>query len=758
MTGIVLAVAFGLGLLSVVLVGAGFVGGSAIALAMTLVIGVVYVLGAMEIRRFRAATAGLAAALAHIPQPLEGVGDWLASVPASLHNAVRLRIQGERVALPGPALTPYLVGLLVMLGMLGTFLGMVLTFKGAVFALEGSTDLQAIRSALAAPIKGLGLAFGTSVAGVATSAMLGLLSAISRRERADVARLLDQHLAVEFRPFSHRFQQQQTFDAIQAQSRALPAVVDTLQALLEGLERRSEQLGSQLLAQQAQFHEEAQRVSTTLAGSVAQSLQDSLAAGARAAGESLTPVVTQAMRDLAQESRQLHARASEAAQAQLTGMAAQFGATTATVADTWTASLAQQARSGEALVSGLGQALGAFTAQFEARAASLLVSVQASLAATQVQQTQADAARQQALTQSLVAMATGLQTAWQRVGAQAADQQQATAAALEQSARTIIERTQQQAGETLDAVAQLVARSEALVAARTASESHWVDQQAERMEQLAGLWRSALGDLRADEAARGDAAVARLEALRADAAVHAGAALARLDAVRSEEAARGQAAVERLGELQAALATHLATLGAALEAPLTRLLQTAAEVPQAAAGVITELRQEMSRMSERDNRSLEERTQLVARIGELLQMLQQTAGEQRAAIDHLASSAGATLERTGAQFSGALEAQLAQAQGVAAQVGASAVELSSLGESFGHGVQLFSASNERLLEALQRIEGAIGQSMARSDEQLAYYVAQAREVIDLSIASQQGIVEGLHRLDSRKAALPAGGN
>ena len=59
MTGIVLAVAFGLGLLSVVLVGAGFVGGSAIALAMTLVIGVVYVLGAMEIRRFRAATAGL---------------------------------------------------------------------------------------------------------------------------------------------------------------------------------------------------------------------------------------------------------------------------------------------------------------------------------------------------------------------------------------------------------------------------------------------------------------------------------------------------------------------------------------------------------------------------------------------------------------------------------------------------------------------------------------------------------------------------
>ena len=756
MIDLVLLVAFGLGLLSVVLVGAGFVGTSGIALAMTLFIGVVYVLGALEIRRFRAGTAGLAAALGQIPQPLNDLGDWLATVPAALRNTVRLRIEGERVALPGPALTPYLVGLLVMLGMLGTFLGMVLTFKGAVFALEGSTDLQAIRSALSAPIKGLGLAFGTSVAGVATSAMLGLLSAISRRERADVARVLDRHLLAEFRPFSHRHQQQQTFAAIQAQAQVLPVVAERLQALMDGLEQRSEQLGTQLLAQQAQFHEEAQRVSSALAASVAASLSDSLAAGARAAGESITPVVAQAMRDMAQESRQLHVRASDAAQARLDGLATRFSATTATVADTWMASLAQQARTGEALVSGLDAALGAFTERFEARTTTLLGSVQASLADSRRAQTEADQARQQALTQSLVAMAAALQTEWQRAGTLASGQQQATAAALEQSARTIIERTQQQAGETLDAVAQLVARSEALVAARTESESRWVTQQAERMEQLAGLWRSEIGTRRADEAARAAAALARLEALRADEAARADATLARMDALRSDEAARGAAAVARLGELQAALAAHLATLGAALEAPLTRLLQTASEVPQAAAGVITELRQEMGRLSERDNRALEERTQLVERIGTLLQTLQQTAGAQSAAIDRLVAAAGTSLERAGAQFTGTLEAQLAQAQGVAAQVGGSALELSSLGESFGHGVQIFSASNERLMEALQRIEGAITQSMARSDEQLAYYVAQAREVIDLSIAAQQGIVEDLRRLDGRKAAQPAG--
>ena len=90
----------------------------------------------------------LSGALADVTEPLADLNPWLQKLHPSLQTSVRLRIEGERVALPGPALTPYLVGLLVMLGMLGTFLGMVVTFKGAVFALEGSSDLQAIRAAL----------------------------------------------------------------------------------------------------------------------------------------------------------------------------------------------------------------------------------------------------------------------------------------------------------------------------------------------------------------------------------------------------------------------------------------------------------------------------------------------------------------------------------------------------------------------------------------------------------------------------------
>ena len=213
------AVAFAIGLVTVAWVGLGFVGSNWIALAMTAVIAGVYLFGALELRQYRAASAALSAALADIPQPLSSLGDWLERVPPTLRNAVRSRIEGERGGLPGPALTPYLVGLLVMLGMLGTFLGMVVTFKGAVFALEGSTDLQAIRSALAEPIKGLGLSFGTSVAGVAASAMLGLMSAISRRERQETGRQLDSRIATVLRPFSLVHQRQETFRALQAAGR-----------------------------------------------------------------------------------------------------------------------------------------------------------------------------------------------------------------------------------------------------------------------------------------------------------------------------------------------------------------------------------------------------------------------------------------------------------------------------------------------------------------------------------------------------------
>ena len=87
---------------------------------------------------------------------------------------------------------------------------------------------------------------------------------------------------------------------------------------------------------------------------------------------------------------------------------------------------------------------------------------------------------------------------------------------------------------------------------------------------------------------------------------------------------------------------------------------------------------------------------------------------------------------------------------IAAQVTASAVDVASLGETFGFAVRSFSETNDKLMAQLQSIEAAMAKSMTRSDEQLAYYVAQAREVVDLSLLSQKQVMEELQQLATRR--------
>ena len=60
--------------------------------------------------------------------------------------------------------------------------------------------------------------------------------------------------------------------------------------------------------------------------------------------------------------------------------------------------------------------------------------------------------------------------------------------------------------------------------------------------------------------------------------------------------------------------------------------------------------------------------------------------------------------------------------------------------------------HERLLERLDGIGATLDATATRSDEQLAYYVAQAREVVDLSLSAQRQITVDLQRLAGADAA------
>ena len=447
--------AFILGLFAVVWVAIGYIGGHLLAFSVSCVIAAVYLAGALEMRRFHENTTALAKALGNIPEDIGHIGEWLQQVPAALQNAVRLRIEGERVALPGPGITPYLVGLLVLLGMLGTFLGMVVTLNGAVLALESTTDLQTIRSALAAPVKGLGVAFGTSVAGVATSAMLGLISALCRRDRLQVGQLLDSKIASVLRNFSLTHQRQETFKALQAQSQALPELVGKLDAMMNQMAEQSRLLGEQLAAGQQRFHEEAKGLYTDLAQSVDQSLKASLRDSATVAAETIQPVVTATMASIAGETRGLHDKLFGTVETQLAGIAGQFAQTVTTVSDTWTQALSDHEQATEAQHQQLQTALTAYADTFEQRSAALLASVdstQARLQADAAQQhaalAETTAASQQQLAATLATQFDGVTTRLDQAVSQVADtfgeRTQALLTSIDASHATFAQTTQAQ--------------------------------------------------------------------------------------------------------------------------------------------------------------------------------------------------------------------------------------------------------------------------------------------------------------------------
>lgn len=838
------------GLGAVCWIGAGYVGSNPLGLAITALVGAIYLAGALELYRYQRATATLNRTLAATTEPPADLSAWLAPLHPSLRNATRLRIEGERAALPGPALTPYLVGLLVLLGMLGTFLGMVATLRGTGIALETATDLQAIRASLAAPVKGLGFAFGTSVAGVAASAMLGLLSALCRRERIQAGQALDARIASTLRPHSLAHQREASFQLLQRQAEGMPALVDRLQAMLAAMERHSQAvndglaeqsrqltdtltrqsqtladtltrqsdtlaerldrqsqtlasslgehsqtlaasltrqsdslsdtlarqssalaqtltqqgeslagtltrqgaaladglarqgdtlaatlteqntslataltqqgeslagtlagetrelaarldlqgrtvadalgqhsqaMAERLAASQDAFHDKAGAAYTALAASVRQTLDDSVAASAQAAGAAIQPAVQATLAGLASETAAWRETIGQAVQQQLAELSGRFEASTAGVAGIWNDALARHQQASESLAESLRSAQQQLATHFEQRSAALLDTV---------------AARLQGATDEV-------RDGWRDAVTR---QEQAAAALASQQGQTVAEAAgafARHTAELLHAVEQSQTQLQAELAARDAQrESAWT----QALETMAAQLRAAWQETGAQTAEQQREICATLAQTAQDISLQS-----------REHATR---TVAEIGQL----------------------LEAAAQAPRAAADVVAELRQKLVDSMERDNAMLEERSRLLATVETLLGAVNHASSEQREAIDALVASSADLLERVGARFADSIESGAGRLEAASAQATASAADVASLGEAFGAAAQVFGAANDRLAEQLGRIETALDRSLARSDEQLAYYVAQAREVVDLSVLSQKQILEDLQRL------------
>jgi hypothetical protein len=99
-----------------------------------------------------------------------------ASATRTLLDGISSRLEESR------DLSRYLIGLLIFLGLLGTFWGLLETVSavsGVITSLSGSTDASTLfndlQAGLKAPLGGMGTAFGTSLFGLAGSLVIGFL-------------------------------------------------------------------------------------------------------------------------------------------------------------------------------------------------------------------------------------------------------------------------------------------------------------------------------------------------------------------------------------------------------------------------------------------------------------------------------------------------------------------------------------------------------------------------------------------------------
>ncbi|MFT6266987.1 MAG: hypothetical protein ACJAWS_003152 [Oleiphilaceae bacterium] len=644
-----------------------------------------------------------------------------------------------------------------MLGLLGTFAGMVDTLQGAVIALEGTTELQAVRAGLAAPIKGLGLAFGTSVAGVAASAMLGLLSTLSRRDRMLATRVLDSNISSSLRTFSLSFNRQETYKALQSQAQAFPEVVDKIELLTLQIEKMGADLGIKLVTDQEVFHDSVKQSYMHLATSVGESLKESISESGRITSEAVLPIFKDAIQDIsvciAENVSRTHENLTETTKTQLDAISMQVLTASNEASASWKTGIIQHERSNQDLVSKLNGALGSFNDSFQLKSTSLLESFEKSSQFLLLAQandndkrfivwresletnqdrvnkllekttiTFSDELKQvnslqkinlEGMVNQLASVSSSLMANWETSTNASISLHERLSETLQLVVSEVVGDSKSTTKAIMSEISQMLKTSEELVATRVQTESEWLNSYEIRIKDVVSMVSTELKLL-----------------------------------VEAEQT-RGIQATDQLVKLEMTVATQLAVLGNALEAPMTRLIETASETPKAAAEVISHLRREISNNIERDNTLLEERAQIIESLDALFVSLEQNSIGQRDAVEKLVNSSSSMLKDVGSHFTQHIESEVDKLTIISDNFSGSAVEMASLGDAFSHSVQLFNQSTGCLIENLSRIEESLNTSTNKSDEQMAYYIAQAREIIDHSMSSQQVIIDQLSQLDTK---------
>ncbi|MDC8773357.1 coiled-coil domain-containing protein [Roseateles albus] len=312
----------------------------------------------------------------------------------------------------------------------------------------------------------------------------------------------------------------------------------------------------------------------------------------------------------------------------------------------------------------------------------------------------------------------------------------------------------------------LLAERDAQRRAEALADANAMSQRREGVEQVLATQREEALQLQRDSASRAQQALTEITSLCAEQTQAGVTCLAdaftrlqanqqahdaqQLAAWRNELASIGATQLQQQQVLADDLLANTRSLVTQAEATSQRtlaeagaVLQAAGEAPRAAVEVVVALREQLAQSQAQDRAALLERAELMGTVSTLLASLQQAAGEQRVAIDSLVDRSAIQIEALGQRFTSLAEASGHALADAATNLAASAADVASVGEGFGEAIEQFQGANAQLVQHLAALEERLSASITRSDDQLGYYVAQAREVIDLCLGSQKQILDAL---------------
>ena len=751
MTRLVLFLAGTAGLVVVGRAASFYAGVDSFAFGLTLGMAGVFVVGMSELVLRARRTAAARVALERVVHPPEGERADLEAAPPALRARLRAHLERDPMPADVPVIAPFLVGLLVMLGLLGTFLGLFETLRGARTALEASADVDSLRAGLASPMGGLMRSFGTSAAGVASSAMLGLAMVFVRRAGGQLQEAI--HAACAG-PLAHRSASRRQLSALEElaeQGRALPAAADALREAVQLLERIGE--GERARGEQAAerldgLREAWREAHHASVGELRAALQDAAERAAGAAGAALAPATTEVVGAVQGAAREQLAAIERAANEQLAAMQSatrdqlesiersaseRLGAVQTAMRDQLEVIGSAQAEH----VGALQKALEAERASRRAEDAALAERLQSAVSAVAGELEAAgrdrradESALADRFTQHLEALGAAEASLGERFTAQLqtlAESEARHVAAIGERLEDLSERLASQLGELVTA------------------EDGRAKAVGDRLEALVGSWREALEASQSTALEHGQQVAGALRAAEIEIRRGAETVVALTTDAANREAvrdARAEAVLERLNAMGDALATARNAHTEALAEVEDRLAERQENRAAKMAGALQAQAEKLAGLQDALESQQLARVQAVAdalasqaeRLGGIQEALEARhaahAAELSGALVAEAKRLGAGLEET--------SALVREAAGATAAGGA---ELAAAAELFTAAVERHGEAAERWLEGLGHIEKAVEEAgEGAAVDVLGQYLARTHELFDQQLGFQQALV------------------